>query len=136
MKKNKFFIGLIIYCGVYFIFSFILDSSIEYAFINDNDRQILKEEFNQLEETDILFVYRDQARFKPILVVVYRDNQTGEKHHSNILIKSERPKIEKLADKINDNDIIKYFWYFNFINLAILLIAYNIIKRKIIKTKK
>ena len=87
MKKNKFFIGLIIYCGVYFIFSFILDSSIEYAFINDNDRQILKEEFNQLEETDILFVYRDQARFKPILVVVYRDNQTGEKHHSNILIK-------------------------------------------------
>lgn len=136
MKKNKFFIGLIIYCVVYFIFSFILDSSIEYAFINDNDRQILKEEFNQLEETDILFVYRDQARFKPILVVVYRDNQTGEKHHSNILIKSERPKIEELADKISDNDIIKYFWYFNFINLAILLIAYNIIKRKIIKTKK
>ena len=136
MKKNKFFIGLIIYCGVYFIFSFILDSSIEYAFINDNDRQILKEEFNQLEETDILFVYRDQARFKPILVVVYRDNQTGEKHHSNILIKSERPKIEELADKINDNDIIKYFWYFNFINLAILLIAYNIIKRKTVKTKK
>lgn len=136
MKKNKFFIGLIIYCGIYFIFSFILDSSIEYAFINDNDRQILKEEFNQLEETDILFVYRDQARFKPILVVVYRDNQTGEKHHSNILIKSERPKIEELADKISDNDIIKYFWYFNFINLAILLIVYNIIKRKTIKTKK
>ena len=135
MKKNKFFIGLVIYCGVYFIISFILYSAIEYIFINDSDRKILKEEFKQLEETDILFVYRGRTKFKLILVVVYRDNQTGEKQHSNILIK-ESQKIEELAGKIHDNNLMKNFLYFNFVNLMILLVAYNIIKRSNIRIRK
>ena len=98
-------------------------------FIDDNDRQLIKEEFKQLEKNEILFVYRDQIKFKPTIVVVYRDNLTGKKYHSNIIIKSQLPNVQYLANKINENDIIKYFWYFNFINLTILLLTYNTIKK-------
>ncbi len=129
MKKNKFFIALAIYCSVYFIVSSILYLSIEFCFIDDNDRKLIKKEFKQLEKTEILFVYRDRIKFKPTIVVVYRDNLTGKKYHSNIIIKSQLPNIQYLANKINENDIIKYFWYFNFINLTILLLTYNTIKK-------
>lgn len=135
MKKNKFFIGLVIYFGIYFIFSFILYFAIGFTFINDNDKQIIKEEFAQLEKTDILFIFRNKMRLKPTIVVVYKDNQTGEKYHSDIIVRSQNQKIDELDNKIRKNDITKYLWYINLIHLVILLIVYKGIKRKNIITE-
>lgn len=130
MKKSLFFKILIIYCSTYFLLSFILYSSLGIAILSDYDKQSIKEDFNQLDEYDILFIYRDKIKFKPSIVVVYKDSKSDDRYHCYIRIKDEYPHVIEINNKINNNDITKYLWYFNLVNLLILLITYIVLKRK------
>lgn len=130
MKKSLFFKILIIYCSIYFLLSFILYSSLGIAILSDYDKQCIKEDFNQLDEYDILFIYRDKIKFKPSIVVVYKDSKSDDRYHYYIRIKDEYPHVIEINNKINNNDITKYLWYSNLVNLLILLITYIVLKRK------
>ena len=54
-------------------------SSLGIAIPNNYDKQSIKEDFNQLDEYDILFIYRGKIKFKPSIVVVYEDSKSEER---------------------------------------------------------
>ena len=77
-----------------------------------------------LENSEIILAYEQKFRFKPSVTVLYKEGERID--IKEIVIKTDG--IRAVSRYIEDNNIIKYLMYINFINLCLIPI--------IMKTKK
>lgn len=124
MMDNRLFRNFMIYVIIYGSVVTFIYLRISVAFIDNNHKNIIKEECTKLENSEIILAYEQKFRFKPSVTVLYKEGERID--IKEIVIKTDG--IRAVSRYIEDNNIIKYLMYINFINLCLIPI--------IMKTKK